>query len=386
MEAARRLKTQLRKGIIVNIVLLVDSLHSIAAGSERQIYKLAEGLSSAGHQLRLILLRHTNFTHGEFSFPCEVSSLNITSIRNFRAIKKMRALSRQLREENVDVVHAYFPDACLLAPLFLKSSNLRIVTSRRDMGLIYRGKPALLYRMLRHRTDLVISNSVAVAKHVAKKEGITPLKTRVIYNGIEYFSASQSASTEVIFKHPDSIKLILVANIKPVKRTLDAVMAVQQLIAKGNNVELALAGEEQDREYIQKIDAFIQAHDSLAQHIHRLGQVKEPRRLLQQAHIGLLVSESEGLSNTIMEYMQAGLPVIATEVGGNPELVFHKHTGLLIERGSVEQLTSAILELSSNPTIMKSYGENGKTRIANEFSIDSMVKQHVQAYSEHSSI
>lgn len=369
----------------MNIVLLVDSLHSIAAGSERQIYKLAEGLSNAGHQLRLILLRHTEFTRSEFSFPCEVSALNITSIRNIKAVKTMRALSQQLREEHVDVVHAYFPDACLLAPLFLKSSSLRIVTSRRDMGLIYRGKPALLYRMLGRRTDLVISNSVAVAKHVAKKEGVTPLKTRVIYNGIENFFAPESASTDAIFKHPDSIKLILVANIKPVKRTLDAVMAVQQLIAQGKNVELALAGEEQDLEYTRKIDAFIQAHGNLAPHIHRLGQVKEPRRLLKQAHIGLLISESEGLSNTIMEYMQAGLPVIATEVGGNPELVFHKHTGLLIERGNIEQLTTAILELSNNPAVMNSYGENGKTRISNEFSIDSMVKQHVQAYSERGS-
>lgn len=365
----------------VKIVLLTDSLHSIAAGSERQIFKLAEGLTRAGHQVQLILLRHTEFTQTGFEFPCPVRVLHITSIASPHAVKVMLNLRKELLAEQVNVVHAYFPDACLLAPLFLKSKRLRLITSRRDMGLIYEGKPAWLFRALAPRSDLVISNSSAVSAFISEKEGLKPHQNRVIYNGIEDFTPDQHAEVPAIFTKSNSIKLILVANIKPVKRTLDAVAAVNQLIKAGHAVELALAGERQHQEYVKQIEDYIEAA-GIASSIHWLGQINEPRRLLRQADIGLLISQSEGLSNTIMEYMQAGLPVIATDVGGNPELVFHEVNGLLIERGNIEQLAEAILRLSAAPELRQQYGKAGAARIDNEFSLTAMVNHHLSAYAE----
>lgn len=361
----------------MKIALLIDSLHSVAAGSERQIFKLAEGLTQAGHQLHLYLLRHTPFTRGLTDFPCPVSSLDIGSIASLNALKRMAALRKQLVAEGFSVVHAYFPDACLLAPLTLKCPQLRIITSRRDMGLIYQGKPAWIYSLLKGRTDKIVANSQAVADHVSLWERLPAGKTAVIYNGIEDFDFSVSA--EPIYKHPDSIKVILVANIKPVKRTLDAVMAVQMLKAARYPIELALAGEPQDKEYVQQIKDYIETH-KLQDNVHWLGQVAEPRRLLKQAQIGLLVSDSEGLSNTIMEYMQAGLPVIATAVGGNPELVGHEQNGLLIERGKVQQLADAIFTLSNQPELICRYGDQGKERIEREFSLKALVAQHEVLY------
>jgi glycosyltransferase involved in cell wall biosynthesis len=365
----------------LKIVLFADSLHSIAAGSERQIFKLAEGLVASGHDVRLFLLRHTAFTQSDaFSFPCPTSVLNITSLLSWSAVTTMRRFSKELQKENVAVVHAYFPDACLLAPLFLKSSKRRIITSRRDMGLIYKGKPAWIFRILGFRTDLVISNSSAVAKFISQKEGLKETKTHVIYNGIENF-LGQGDTQKGIFKNADSIKLILVANVKPVKRTLDAVIALDRLVRDGHTVELALAGEKQDKNYVAEINAFIEKN-SLTQSVHWLGQVSEPRRILKQADIGLLISESEGLSNTIMEYMQAGLPIIATDVGGNPELVTHDHNGVLIPKGDTVSLANAILRLSSDSELVKNFGRNGQLRIAQQFSVDAMIEQHEIAYSK----
>lgn len=364
----------------VKIVLLADSLHSIAAGSERQIYKLAEGLVNSGHQVRLILLRNTTFTLGQqFNFPCAVQVLGITSLLSWNAVQVMSKLRAQLAEEHTEVVHAYFPDSCLVAPLFLGSSEYKIVTSRRDMGLIYKGKPAWLFRALASRVDLVISNSSAVAQLIAKKEGIHPEKSCVIYNGIEDYTANLS-QPEQIFRQPDSIKLILVANVKPVKRTFDAVLAVEKLIASGYKVELALAGEKQDNTYVAHIEQYVSQNKRLADCIYWLGQVEEPRRLLALADIGILISESEGLSNTIMEYMQAGLPVIATNVGGNPELVADGFNGLLIEKGDVESLVNAILILGQHQILKSEYGENGKLRIYQDFSISAMIAKHENAY------
>lgn len=369
----------------MKIALLVDSLHSIAAGSERQIFKLVEGLTASGHDVHLFLLRHTPFTQNNFEFPCPVTALNITSISSWNAVVTMRSLRQRLERDQVEVVHAYFPDACLLAPAFLKSPRLRLITSRRDMGLIYKGKPALLFRLLAHRTHLVISNSSAVANFIAQQEGLKPSQGHVIYNGIEDFLPSANIQEEQIYKRSDSIKLILVANIKPVKRTLDAIIAVHKLIIDGHDVELALAGERQDKNYVAEIEAYIAQHN-LAASVHWLGQVKEPRRLLHQAQIGLLISESEGLSNTIMEYMQAGLPVIATHVGGNPELVSHQVNGLLIERGNTQELAEAIITLSQNPEQRATYGNAGRQRIEQDFSLAAMVQHHLNIYSKNNDL
>lgn len=382
MEAARRLALSI-KGIRVNIVLFIDSLHSIAAGSERQIYKLAEGLVAARHQVRLILARHSSFTRTQATtlFPCPIECINIGSMASIDTFKKMLHLRKRLTKEGVDVVHAYFPDACLLAPFFLKTNRNRIITSRRDMGLIYQGKPAWLYRNLRHRTDAVISNSVAVSELVAQQEHLKPLQNKVIYNGLEDFEAKQES--ERFFKHEDTIKLILVANVKTVKRTLDAVKAVHQLLSQGHLLELVLVGEKQDISYVNDIECFIEKQN-IGSCVRLVGSISEPRRILSQAHIGLLVSESEGLSNAIMEYMQAGLPVIATNVGGNAELVKDKVNGLLIEKGNMAQLAQAILLLSQNAELRQTLGNTGKKRILEEFSIAALIAQHEEIYQNNS--
>jgi len=361
-------------------VLFADSLHSIAAGSERQIFKLVEGLVASGHNVRLILLRHTNFTlSNAFTFPCEVISLDIASLLSWHACISLWKLRQQLLNEKVDIVHAYFPDACVVSPVFFYSRKIHLITSRRDMGLIYHGKPAWIFRILAHRTDLVISNSSAVAKLVARKEGLKEHQTRVIYNGIESFDFNQSEIPEKFFDQPDSLKLIFVANVKPVKRTLDAVIALQQLIAQDVKVELALVGEKQDKQYVGQIESFI-FENELDRFVHWLGQVNEPRRLLNQADIGLLISDSEGLSNTIMEYMQAGLPVIATDVGGNPELVTHQRNGILITKGDISGLVTAIQTLGNDEELRQEYGANAQQQIQQQFSITAMINHHENVY------
>jgi glycosyltransferase involved in cell wall biosynthesis len=366
----------------VKILFLIDSLHSIAAGSERQIYKLIDGLVASGHNVCLELLRHTEFTRQLKDFPCPSNVLGIQSIASVNAIKIMLKLRRHIIREKIDVVHAYFPDACVLAPLFLKTADNLLFTSRRDMGLIYQGKPAWIYSRLASRTDAVISNSKAVSDFVAATEKLPSHKSEVIYNGLEQYLPPEQENDR-LFKFDDSIKLVLVANIKPVKRTLDAVIAVSELIQEGHKLELTLVGEKQDHHYATKITEVINEKGS-GEHIRMTGSFTEPRRLLSQAHLGLLVSESEGLSNTIMEYMHAELSVIATNVGGNPELVIHNHNGLLIDKGNIEQLKAAILLLATNENLRSSFGRAGKLLIQEKFSIAALIKQHETLYTRKS--
>ena len=306
--------------IVRRIVFFIDSLHSIAAGSERQIYKLINGLVENGYEISLVLLRHTEFSRQLDDFPCSVSSLDISHVLAVSSIKKFYAFRKRLIFDEVDIVHAYFPDACIIAPMFLKSEKLQVITSRRDMGIIYHGYRQWLFRFLGARTDIVLSNSNAVADFSADQEWLSAEKGKVIYNGIEDFFRGDSPEFIDPFNANTKLKLIMVANIKPVKRILDAINAVHLIKQQGVNVQLALVGELQDACYVADIESCIQQLQ-LCSNIIMLGQVVEPRRLLAYADIGLLSSESEGLSNTIMEYMQAGLPSVVSKVVGNNELI-----------------------------------------------------------------
>ena len=94
----------------------------------------------------------------------------------------------------------------------------------------------------------------------------------------------------------------------------------------------------------------------------------------------MLASESEGLSNAVLEYMAAGLPVVATRVAGTPELVVNGETGFLVGVAAPESMADAILTLLDEPHLASRMGRAGRARIEAEFSFDRMVRETEAAY------
>lgn len=362
------------------IIILLDALHSISAGSERQIYQLIDGLVTKRVPVRLVLLRHTPFSRSLTSFPCSIECLDIASLLSLNCLKRMRKLRAELVKEGCVCVHAWLPESCLLAPLFLKHPRIRIITSRRDMGLIYKGKPAWLYRLLGHRTDRVIGNSQAVISYVGKQEALSTAQRLVIYNGINCQSTLQADVDRTHgFTNSLALKVIMVANIKPIKRQLSAVKACLTLNDQGTECELLLVGEEQDPAYAETLRQCLAAHPHGKQ-VTLTGSLSEPRHLLTHADVGLLISESEGLSNTLMEYMSAGLGIIATRTGGNPELIEHNRNGQLIPVDDQSELLAALHRYANDPATREAHGAQAKTTLESRFSTQAMVDAHLQEY------
>jgi len=362
----------------LKIAFLLDNIHSFSAGSERQIYNLVTGLLENGDDVTLYLLRATPFSVQlikESSF--KIVTLNISKIASLNTFQTMFKVKKRLTADSFQVIHAFFPDSCLLAPLFLKTSNNQVITSRRDMGLIYNSIPCWLLRIVNVRADFIVSNSKSVAKKAIACESIPERKSYVIYNGISELPTDAPPQQE-LFNNKDSIKLIIVANVKPIKRIHDLLFAFTKL-TRDMSFELAIIGEPQDSTYCEYLNTILdqyKLHDKVRFH----GSLLEPRQYLSQADIGLLVSESEGLSNSLLEYMLAGLAIIATDVGGNSELVFDGTNGLLIPMGNKDKLTEAIETLARNEDLRKNFG-NVSVNLAEEgFSEESMLNQYRRLY------
>lgn len=104
------------------------------------------------------------------------------------------------------------------------------------------------------------------------------------------------------------------------------------------------------------------------------------QNLLREMTIGVICSDSEGFSNTVMEYMAAGLPVIATDVGGNSELVRQGENGLLVPPNNPKALADAVIKLVKEPDISRSMGKSGKQFIRQEFSVDKLLQEMQKRY------
>jgi len=102
--------------------------------------------------------------------------------------------------------------------------------------------------------------------------------------------------------------------------------------------------------------------------------------ILKDIAIGVICSDSEGLSNSIMEYMAAGLPVVATDVGGNPELVRHGETGFLVPPNHEKALAEALRRVIRSPEEAAKMGTAGRKFILKEFGVDRMIDQTTELY------
>ncbi|MCG8550956.1 MAG: glycosyltransferase, partial [Desulfobacterales bacterium] len=111
-----------------------------------------------------------------------------------------------------------------------------------------------------------------------------------------------------------------------------------------------------------------------------LGRRSDVNEILRDIDVYILPSLSEGMSNTILEAMSSGKPVIATDVGGNPELVLPGQTGFLIPSDNVDSLVQAMQAFIDQPKLIQKYGDSGRQRVLEQFSIQAMVKNYEDMY------
>ena len=120
----------------------------------------------------------------------------------------------------------------------------------------------------------------------------------------------------------------------------------------------------------------------LEQHVHFLGLRQDARELLPAADAFMLSSLSEGISVTFLEAMAASLPIVATDVGGNAEVVVHEQTGLLSPRGDAEKLANNIVMLLCNAEMRKRHGAAGRLRLEQRFTQQQMCDRYAAIYRE----
>jgi glycosyltransferase involved in cell wall biosynthesis len=294
-------------------------------------------------------------------------------------------LFRSIRHFRPSIVHFFLPGAYLPgAPVALAAGVPIKIMSRRSLNDYQRGWPgaATAEKFLHRRMDMLLGNARAIT-HELIQEGVPEKKVRLIYNGIHVpaMTTTKKEARAALDIDEHAFVAVVVANLLPYKGHLDLIAALIE-IADGlpQPWTVLLAGRDGgSRAEIER--AIVQG--GLANHVRLLGERNDVPRILAAADVGILTpTRNEGLSNAILEFMAAGLPMVVTDVGGNAEVVVEGQTGLVVPPHDPKRLGDAILDLAQDPGRRKAMGDAARKRLAEEFSLTACVDRYYALY-EH---
>jgi len=331
---------------------------------------------------------------GEFTSLLEEESVPIVQLPMERTFHLHRAwqFARFLKQWRADLVHCHASvTGSILARFGAKMagvpliSHVHIENKFSDLSWVRR-----LQVWLDNLSAYLTDEIVAISEHTRSSlisQGISSDKVRVIPNGI-------SVSDEIDGKSVDWARTALgiegevpvvgtVARLCPVKGQREFILAAKYVLNEFPNATFAIVGEdlEFDGSYRYELERF-SGKLGLDGCLKFFGFQREAARLIYAFDIFVLPSWIEGLPVTILEAMAAGKPVIATPVGGVPELVSEGETGLLVPPRSPEKLAEAIGYLLGNSNVARSMGMSGRERVVEYFSEQTMLNQVMTMYRE----
>ena len=341
----------------------------VAGGSERQVVELSNALDRRKFRPIFICSQQRVPTLLWDKIESEKYLTNLFSLQSWKAVKTLVWLSRFFRKEAVDLVITFFPDSTLLGVLASRLAGVGcVVSTRRDLGYWYDRRILSMFKFLNRMTSRVLANAHAVKDQIVTVENLDPGRVDVIHNGINLAEFDNAAAFELSKKYPaiqrgDEI-VGLVANFdRKVKRADLFINAAAEVLRNRPGVKFFIAGGGAREMELRQLAEL----QGVSKNVIFAGPVENTPAYVKSFNVGILCSDSEGLSNTLLEYMAAGLPCVATAVGGNVELVSHGETGLLVEKNNPSALAEAIIFLLQDKPAAEKLGKNGRMIIENQY-------------------
>jgi len=310
-----------------------------------------------------------------------------------RYIRAARSVAGYIDEADIDVVHAILPSSYVIANLANMLTRRRpLVMSRLSQGWYQEEIPMLgvIERWYLHRrVDLAIANSQAVLQEL-RAEGIPEEKLLLIHNGIDLRKFADQmlehrAARDQFSVPQDALVLTCVGNLYPRKGHRDLLSALHLVRDQlPPNWLLLAAGRDIEGNLCKLRQTVVEL--GLSKHVRLLGQRRDVPVLLSAADIHVSASWYESFPNNVLEAMSAGIPVVATDVGGVPEQVTHGLTGMLVPARKPQALAEALVALARDGARRKAMGLAGRKRAEIEFPIAHSVRALEQAYDRLSGI
>jgi sugar transferase (PEP-CTERM/EpsH1 system associated) len=287
--------------------------------------------------------------------------------------------NRTFRNVRPDIVHTHSWGTLCEGLLAARLARVPKVVHGEHGTLQLKPYQARIQRLAWGRVDRLLSVSSRLAERMAEGTGFSLERVHVIRNGVDlsrFGTVARAAARRELGLDDDVFVIGTAGRLVPVKDQGLIVEAVAELSRRGRRVVALIAGE---GPLLDELRAHAAAK-GVADVIRFLGHRPDLERVFAALDIFVLSSISEGLSNTILEAMASGLPVVATRVGGADELVLDEATGVLVPPRSAGALADAIERLAADPERRKAMADAARRRACDEFAIERMMENYTTFY------
>ena len=339
------------------ILLAIDSLQH--GGAERHVVDLAVALHRRGDDVEVACSADGPLAAElrEHGVPVHVAMPRLVKRRT--SLRYAWALRRLVRRTRPDVVHAHLYASAAAAAIATVGTDVPLVVCEQTEAPWRSRRARVMSRWVYRRARVVVAVSEAIRDLLEDGFGVLPAKVALVRNSVTPVPADAAARDGA---RPPTIGTI--ARLHPEKGLHHLLEAAPRIAAAVPGARFAVVGDGPLR---AELEAAAREH-GVADRVEFLGARDDARRLMAGFDLLVLPSISEGTPLTIVEAMLAGLPVVASAVGGIPEQVVDGVTGLLVPPRDPDALAAAATRVLSDPELARRLGEAGRARAEAEFS------------------
>ncbi|MCB9746954.1 MAG: glycosyltransferase [Candidatus Omnitrophica bacterium] len=359
----------------MKIIQVVSSLDF--GGLEKMVIQLTERLNQTGSECSIVCLEKEGGLVNE-ALRKNIQ-VDVFSKKDGFDMDLIWNLKKYFQREEADIVHTHNFAPLIYASTAAKLAGVPCMNTRH--GRADKKAPWIFWAL--NKKIAAVSNDAK--EQLLKNNRIKSEKVKVVYNGIDIQSmrADLQPNEKAQLRQSLGIKAdsFVIGNIGRLVREKDQatlLKAFRKISQRTKNVELLIVGDGPLKSNLLKLAKELDIQGS----VKFAGFREDIAQMLQIMDVFVLSSIMEGISLTVLEAMAAGLPVVATKVGGNPEIISEGKTGFLVPLGYPERIESAVKRIMADPRLGRSLGEAGRLRVQENSQLEHMVSVYREIYDE----
>lgn len=346
-------------------------------GLENGVVNIVNRLSPDRFHSQICCLKHG----GEFSTRLKADiPVHEMGWRGGNSLALPLRLARLFRKTRPDIVHTRNAEAFFYGFLGAKLAGIDCVVHS-EHGRTFDDRPIRFHvqRWFSARTRAICTVSRQLKHDLALHTGITEKRIQVLHNGVDldrFHPGNRILARQSLGLHDGDIVIGSVGRLVAVKNYGLLLQAVALLGRR--DIAVLLVGEGPERQALEQLSRSLGIESA----VRFLGHRDDVMALLPAMDIFVLPSTSEGQSNTLLEAMASSVASVASDVGGNPDIVSHGKDGLLFKSGDEEALAACLQMLCNDVRLRESVAAAARKRVMQEFSIDAMIRRYEKLYSQ----
>jgi glycosyltransferase involved in cell wall biosynthesis len=366
-----------------------------SGGTEGQIFNLVRELDAKHFKLEFAALNMKGpFVEKYAQQGIAIREFPIPSLFSLAACAQMLRLAKYLRSSRIEILHAYnFYSLVFAIPAAKLAGVPVVIASIRDRGVYLTKTQKWLQKLVCGMADRILVNAESIRDWLLE-QGYQQQKITVIKNGIDLsLYDALSVNSECSIRADWGIKedaplVVMLARLNPQKGVVDFIQSAALVKHEHPEARFLIVGKPSLNSLAADVSGIshyqqwlnLRAQLKLEDSLFFCGHRSDVAQILSQAAVSVLPSHSEGLSNTLLESMAAGAPIVATNVGGTPELIENGVNGILVPPHSPGQLAEGISRVLGSKELALQFSQLARREVRENFSLDAMVRKTNEIY------